>query len=261
MALQNKHTSVPGARPHLMPGEVGHNTADQTLHLRVEGRPERIHLPAAASGVAPSTGPLGAPLTRINGALTWDAALTPLAVVDGAVRVDAPQSGFSVPGLVMDGAPIDALLPAETFLLEPFHVASDRIRLSRIGVWLVDSASPVRIGLIDSQDRLVVSHVVMEPTPGEMLILNYAGTLPQGDYRAFLWTAGERTVRRLPGYRISQGFDVQGAGGPPRFVRGYRATGDFLDGVFLNDFITPLEPEYSDGPGELRAVWLDWSLD
>ena len=261
MALQNKHSATPGARPHLMPGEVGHNTADRTLHLRVEGRPETIHLPSAAQGVAPATGPLDAPLTRKGGALMWDPDLSPSSLVDGEILVDAPQGGFSVPGLILNGAPIDALLPAETLLLEPFHIASDRLRLRQIGCWLADGVGAVRIGLIDSLDRLVLSHVVMEPPTGEMLVLNYPSVLAHGDYRAFLWTQAERTVRRLPAYRIGQGFDLQGAGGPPRFIRGYRATAEFLDGVFLDTLLTPIEPEYSDQPGEMRSIWMDWVIE
>ncbi|USN14959.1 hypothetical protein DOMOVOI_05090 [Brevundimonas phage vB_BpoS-Domovoi] len=261
MAIQNKHSATPNARPHLLPGQVGHNTADRRLHLRVDGRPESIHLPSAASGVAPATGPQSAPLSRKAGVLTWDPDLAPLAVVDGVVAVDAPPGGFAVPGLAFDGAPEEADLPAETILFETFHVASDTIRLTEAGVWLSAGAGAVRIGLYDSADHLVFSHIEEAPLNGVMLRLALNTRLRRGAYRAYLWTQEARTVRRINGWRLGQGFDAYGAGGEPRFIHGHRATGDFLNGVFLNDFVTPLEPEYAEAPGEKKAVWFNWALD
>ncbi|UTC29542.1 hypothetical protein BAMBUS_04840 [Brevundimonas phage vB_BpoS-Bambus] len=261
MAVQNKHSSTPKARPHLLPGQVGHNTADRTLHIRVEGRPESIHLPAAVSGVAPAAGPQGAPLTRKAGVLVWDPDLAPLAVVDGVVAVDLPPGGFAVPGLALDGAPEDVDLPPETILFEDFYVASDTIRLVEAGVWVTAGAGAVRIGLYDAADQLVFSHIEAAPPVGSMLRLALNTRLRRGRYRAYLWTQAACTVRRLAGGRIGQGFDTYGPGGPPRFILGHRATGDFLNGAFLNDFVTPVEAEYAETPGEKKAVWFRWALD
>lgn len=261
MSIQNKHSSTPGARPHLLPGQVGHNTADRKLHLRVDGRPEAIHLPAAVNGIAPTQGPIGAPLTRRAGDLVWDPSLTPLAVVDGAIAVDLPQGGFAVPGLLLDGPPVDVDLPAETILFERFYVASDAIRLTEVGVWSAQGAGAIRVGLYDAEDRLIFSHIEADPPVGAMLRLPLNTVLPRGAYRAYLWTQAERMVRRLNGWRVGQGFDAYGAGGPPRFIQSHRATGDFLNGVFLNDFLTPLEAEYAPEPGEKKAVWFQWALD
>lgn len=261
MALQNKHSATPGARPHLLPGQVGHNTADRLLHLRVEGRPEAIHLPAATNGVAPPQGPAGAPLARKDGVLVWDADLAPLAIVDGATIVDRPTGGFAVPGLVLDGAPEETTLPPETILIEHFYVASDALRLTEVAAWMGGGNGAVRLGLFDAAGRLVFSHLDSTPVTGAMLRAALNTRLPRGEYRAYLWSQGERTVRRLNAWRVGQGYDSYGPGGPPRFIQSHRATGAFLNGVFLNDFLTPLEPEYAAAPGEKKAVWFQWALD
>lgn len=261
MAIQNKHSTTPGARPHLLPGQVGHNTADRKLHLRVEGRPEAIHLPAAVNGVAPAQGAKGAPLTRKDGALVWDSALAPLADVDGVTSVDGRMGGFAVPGQVLDGDPEDVVLPPETILFERFYVASDVLRLTAAAVWLAAGDGAVRIGLYDAADRLVFSHLEASPASDAMMRITLNTLLPRGEYRAYLWTQDERTVRRLNAWREGQGFDTYGPGGPPRFIQSRRATGAFLDGVFLNDFLTPLEAEYAATAGEKRSVLFQWRLD
>ncbi|UTC28403.1 hypothetical protein GURKE_04010 [Brevundimonas phage vB_BpoS-Gurke] len=260
MAIQNKHSATPGARPHLLPGQVGHNTADRKLHLRVDGRPEAIHLPAAVSGVAPAQGPSGAPLTRKDGVLVWDSALAPLARVEGVTAVDLPKGGYAVPGIVLDGSPEDTSLPAETILFERFYVASDFMQLSAAAAWLGTGSGAVRLGLYDAVDRLVFSHIEHAPAENAMMRVALNTTLLRGEYRAYLWTQGERVVRRLNGWRLGQGFDAYGAGGPPRFVQSHRATGAFIDGVFLNDFLTPLESEYAVTPGEKKSVLFQWSI-
>lgn len=261
MAMQHKHSDTPGARPHLLPGQVGHNTADKTLHIRVAGRPETINLDDAVNGVAPTTGPIGAPLVRRAGALVWDENLLPLSLVDGTIKVDHPPAGFAIPGFLPIGDTEPAAVAAETILLEDFHVASDEIRLTRMGCWLESGAGAIRLGLLDSRDRVILSQLVTTPQNGALVAFNASAPLPRGRYRAFLWCEAARDVRRLRGLRINQGFDTYTAGGAPRYLLSRRATGAFLDGVDLSAALTPIEPEYSLEPGEMKAVMIRWSLD
>lgn len=261
MAMQHKHSDTPGARPHLLPGQVGHNSADKTLHIRVAGRPEKINLDDAVAGVAPTTGPVGAPLVRRDNALVWDENLLPLSLVDGEIVVDHPPAGFAVPGFLPVGDTETIAVPAETILLEDFYVASDVIRLTRMGCWLQGGAGAVRLGLLDSADRVILSQLVTTPTNGALVAFNASAPLQRGRYRAFLWCESARDVRRLRGLRINQGFDTYTAGGDPRYLLSRRATGAFLDGVDLSAALTPVEPEYSPEPGEKKAVMIRWSLD
>lgn len=261
--MRQKHSDIPGRKPHLVSGQFAHNAADRRLFVRVEGRLVEVPLDRIAEGVAETTGPLGAPLVRLeDGGFAWDPTQSPSSVSpDGAVNVDRPPVSLGAPGFLPRDISTDEIdLPAETILLEDFHVASDRIMVESLAFHLVSGSGPVRVGVLTKSGVIVSDRLVEAPTRGAIHVMGANTGLPRGAYRAFLWVAEPNRVRRLHGYRLNQGWDSHGPAGAPRFAVSRRATGAFLDGVRWNGLLTPETPEFESLPGERRALMMGWRL-
>ena len=171
--MRQKHSDIPGRKPHLVSGQFAHNAADRRLFVRVEGRLVEVPLDRIAEGVAETTGPLGAPLVRLEeGGFAWDPTQSPASVSpDGAVNVDRPPASLGAPGFLPRDISTDEIdLPAETILLEDFHVASDRIMVESLAFHLVSGSGPVRVGVLTKSGVIVSDRLVEAPTRGAIAL-------------------------------------------------------------------------------------------
>lgn len=256
MPLLNKRSDTPGARANLIPGEIGHNRADDKLLVRSDGRKIEVDLDKLRRLAPPASGMVGAPLSPSLTSVVWSEELMPAGVANGQAQVDAPPEGWGVPGL----QPYDvrsAAHVADDVRIEPFWIASDAVRLNRIAFKVVaDFAGAVRIGIFGADDAVWFDQFIANTTDG-LNEITVDIPLARGLYKAVMWTDDVIEVATIAGYRMNQSFAVDLAA-YPIFTRYIAATADMVNGLYVAGL--PQTPQVDHEAGEDHAIMLRWTL-
>lgn len=256
MPLLNKRSDTPGNRANLVPGEIGHNRADDKLLIRSDGRKIEVDLDKLRRLAPAVDGDQGAPLTQGASGVTWDDDLTPSGVVDGKVLVDAPPASWGIPGMHPEEAG-SAELDADDVRIEPFYIASDVIIVSHIAVKITGGAGgAVRLGIFDDVDSMWFDGLI-DMTTADLLSLPVGITLARGHYKAILWTDSAIEVAAITGFKVNQGFAVNPEG-EPIFTRHVLGSADFTNGLIIGGL--PTTNETTEAPGVDSTVLLRWTL-
>jgi hypothetical protein len=256
--LQQKHSRTLGAFPNLIPGEIGHNLADDLLWVRVAGR--RVALPLAdyRTSSVPAIGPYGAPLGFGSPRPQWVSELAPSSTVDGVVPVDLPPvDAYGVPGfhIFQQGGTV-ALAP-DTLRIERFYVASSSVHLSALSFLIVSMPSGlVRVGIAASDGTVLIDENILVPSEGANEIAVDL-TLPRGAYYALLWTAEGLSIGSVQGYRPEQGWEIN-EDDEPVFLASESAVADLSSSLSLDSLI--IEQQELLTPGEIKTVLMQWDI-
>ncbi|AFU88394.1 hypothetical protein CcrSwift_gp076 [Caulobacter phage CcrSwift] len=257
MAIQNPHSTTPGTMPHLTPGEIGVNKADDILWFRSQGRRVPIIL-SDLDRAPPADGYVGAPLTLVDGAPAWNVKLLPSSIVSGAVKVDLPPAAglHAVPSVLLQGLGADRVLATNDLDLTPFYVRSDSITLTHLAFSVRSAGAPaMRVGIVDSFGVVQADILVAAPVVGANVVaLSPVLTLQRGVYRTILATTGAVTVGIATGARMEQGWDI--IADAPSFIRGYSGSKNTGGGI---GSLPALTPRRDPAPGQDHAVLLRWT--
>lgn len=240
----------------MIPGEMGVNLADATLHLRYDGRKTTVDLAAVRDRAIPSVGDEGAPLVAGSGRPAFDPNLAPAAFVNGKVPVDLPTGeGRGVPGFQPQSVTtVD--LEGGAVRVERFWVASNTLRLSEIAVSTSAGFGMARFGLVTPLGEILVDEA-LEPVTQAVHTVSIDLGLPPGEYWAVIWSEVPLTLDAIAGVRPEQGWDLN-VGGAPVFTSAETADLDLAEGLFLDG--APLDSVTQPTPGEVKAILLKWSL-
>lgn len=275
MPIQHKHSPIHGNRANLTPGEIGHNRAEDVLLIRGNNQKLEIKLSDWRTRGVPLDGEIGAPLTHVGGALTYDGGLLSAGQVDGGFYTDEPPGlhAWGVPGFVQAQADFeadpnaDALLPlrdvvANDVLIEDFYVASDKINVSHLGCRTVyngaDPAPPIRIGLADA-NGVILTERRFPNAPA--LVSAYVGplTLTRGRYSLILWSGGPLSIVQVTGQRLNLSFDLDVDGHTLIAARGRSASADMSAGLYLDNGLV-IGSVMGFAVGEDRHLFMRWAL-
>uniref|UniRef100_A0AB74UKV6 Tail fiber protein n=1 Tax=Caulobacter phage BL57 TaxID=3348355 RepID=A0AB74UKV6_9VIRU len=257
MAIQNPHSTTPGVMPHLTPGEIGINKADDILWFRSEGRRVPIIL-SDLTRAPPATGYVGAPLALKNGQPIWDAKRAPSSVVNGQVKVDLPPDVglHAMPSVLLTGLGSDRVLATNALDLSPFYVRSDSITITHLSFSVRSAGAPaMRVGIVDSFGVVQADVLVAAPAVGANVVaLSPVLTLQRGTYRTILATTGNVTVGVVTGARMEQGWDI--IGDAPSFIHGYSGSKNTGGGI---GSLPALTPRRDSAPGQDHCVLMRWT--
>lgn len=258
MPTLNKHSRSAGHMPNLIPGEVGHNIADDLLWIRVAGKRVPVDLAVMRARAAPGNGQVGAPVVHASPRALLDPHLAPSSVVEGVVRVDAPPvGGYGVPGLLGAQLGSNVALAINDLLVEDFYVASDSLHLSSLNVVTTGAITGnVRLGIVDSAGVILLDVPLTALAAGA----NETAvdlTLARGAYAALCWTDTAVTLRSVRGFRAQQGWDTL-PDDTAVFRASRSANADLSAGLDIG--AAPLDDQLLVSPGEIRTVLLAWDL-
>lgn len=256
MAIQNPHSNTPGKMPHLTPGEIGVNKADDVLWFRSQGRRVPIIL-GELDRHAPMDGYRGAALTLEDGKPVWDASLAPSSVVNGVVAVEMPPGSglFAVPGVMITDLGADRALVANDVEVSPFYIRSDAIRITHLSFAVRSGSAAVRVGIVDALGIVQADVLVSSPAAGaNSVTLSSPLTLPRGAYRTILGAQGALTVGVITSLRQEQGWDI--ISDVPSFVHGWTGTKDMTSGI---GSLPALTARRTGAPGLDHTVLIGWT--
>ncbi len=259
MPLKNKRSDTPGNRANLIPGEIGHNRADDMLLIRGDLKKLEVDLDAWRRLAPPKEGVNGG-LLRLDGSdLVWDTDIAPAAVVNGLISVDEPPENLGVPGVKFFDAADAFPFSTNISVIESFYVASDSINLTTLGVYFtVALVGQMRIGVARvGEDDMRCEVVVPSGTIGAE-IRGVSATLERGHYIAMAWVETSATIKSLTGLRFHQGFEPDPGDGTPLFLKRRTCNLPMNAGLIPNDL--PTTPLYTDTPGVHRSIFMKWAL-
>lgn len=259
MSIKNLHSTTTQALPHMLPGQIAVNLADDVLWMRCEGVRTPIKLSEVRDRAPTSLAQPGAPLVSVAGdRAIWDPALAPSSLVNGAIQVDYPPATgqYALPGAMIAGLGADRLLTANSVEVASFYVASDQINLASLSVAVRSASAPaIRVGIVDALGVVLTDTLIAAPVVGANIV-NLGGlSLPRGAYRTVLGVINNVTIGFVNVLRPQQGWDT--SAGAPVFTRSQSGVKDMATGIGSLPLLSPL---VSATPGEDKAVLFNWTL-
>lgn len=259
MAIRNLHSTTTLALPHMLPGQVAVNLADDVIWMRCEGVRTPIKLSDVRDRAPSSLAQPGTPLVSVAaGRSEWNPDLAPSSLVDDRIQVDyPPEAGqYALPGVMLTGLGADRALLANAVEVSSFYVASDQINVASL-TFAVRSASPpaIRVGLVDALGVVLTDTLISAPVVGANVV-NLGGLpLSRGAYRAVIGVINNVTLGSVVGLRPQQGWDT--VAGVPVFTRSETGIKDVATGI---GSLPTLTPRTASTPGEDKMVLLRWAF-
>lgn len=259
MAIKNLHSTTTQALPHMLPGEIAVNLADDVIWMRCEGVRTPIKLADVRARAPSSLAQPGTPLVSVAaGKSEWDAALAPSSLVNDRIQVDypPPTGQYAIPGLMITGLGADRPLLANAVEVSSFYVASDQIDLLAL-TFAVRSAAPpaIRVGIVDALGVILTDTLISAPVVGANVV-NLGGlSLARGTYRTVIGVINNVTLGSVQALRPQQGWDT--VAGAPVFTRSEIGVKDVATGI---GSLPTLTPRTSGVPGEDKMVLFRWTF-
>lgn len=258
MPLKHLHSDTPGARANLIPGQIGHNRADDVLLLRGDLKKLEVDLDGLRHRAPPKDAPRDAVLVRQGSGVAWDAGLIPSSVVDGVIAVDAPPPVYGVPGFMPAEPGQTFIFSSNVVLIEPFYVASDQITLTKLAVKFTEALSgTMRLGIASVDPNAVLLDLTVASGANGLHEEACSLVLPRGRYVALAWVQTSAQLQAVAGYRYNQGYSLDG-NGAPLFLRRQLANSDLTAG--LDSAGLPVTDLLTGAPGEDKSILMKWTL-